>query len=678
MIKGLFSALLLVFVTPPLAWCAELVSHRFEIVLVPDDASIEVTDHIEVPASLVDADGGVEFSLNRNFSPVVDGLALRGLASDPQRPSIRRFRLLLDGSRRFSLRYSGRLSNQQAYEAGHIGPEGVYLSGSGAWYPRFGQALHRFTMRVEMPPGWRVVSQGRPGNGPDPLDWVASQPQDDIYLIAAPWTVFTRPSPLAEAQVYLRDNDAELAGRYLDATQQYLAFYNNLLGAYPYPKFALVENFWETGYGMPSFTLLGSAVIRLPFIIHTSYPHEIVHNWWGNGVYVDYEDGNWSEGLTAYLADHLLHELKGLGYDYRRDALQKYRSYVSAAEDFPLRRFVGKHGEASQAIGYNKALMFFHMLRRTLGERTFLAGLRHFYTTHRFERAGYRHLRAAFEQVSGEDLESMFDQWTRRVGAPVLALEAVAVHEVDDGFRVEARLRQTQSGTPYELDVPVVVQTADGLREVTVHLDDTTLDFGIDLQSPPIRLVVDPRFDLFRRLDVSELPASLDELLSNRDGLALIPRDIDEEHRDTYRQLALDLGVATISDDHEADGLPEDKVVWLLGWENRFLQPMSRLLKGGTSHLTAQQVTVDTRVLDRDQSCVLVVARRKTNPNPIGFIGCDRPEITSSLARRLRHYGKYSYLGFDTESGRNVLKGSWTVTDSVMVFASWSTPMCRY
>ena len=57
---------------------------------------------------------------------------------------------------------------------------------------------------------------------------------------------------------------------------------------------------------MPSFTLLGAKVIRLPFIVSSSYPHEILHNWWGNGVFVDVQQGNWCEGLTAYLADHLL------------------------------------------------------------------------------------------------------------------------------------------------------------------------------------------------------------------------------------------------------------------------------------------------------------------------------------------------------------------------------------
>jgi aminopeptidase N len=124
-------------------------------------------------------------------------------------------------------------------------------------------------------------------------------------LIAAPFERYEKPIQNGQAQVYLRSSDPDLAERYLEATERYLALYSALIGPYPYDKFAPVENFWDTGLGMPSFTLLGPRVIRLPFILYTSYPHEVLHNWWGNGVYVDYETGNWSEGLTAYLADNL-------------------------------------------------------------------------------------------------------------------------------------------------------------------------------------------------------------------------------------------------------------------------------------------------------------------------------------------------------------------------------------
>ena len=112
--------------------------------------------------------------------------------------------------------------------------------------------------------------------------------------------------------------------------------YRGLIGPYPYGKFALVENFWETGYGMPS---LHAARARRSSASRSSsrssYPHEILHNWWGNSVFVDYESGNWCEGLTAYLADHLIQEQRGQGDEYRRDTLQKYRDYVQRRPRLP-------------------------------------------------------------------------------------------------------------------------------------------------------------------------------------------------------------------------------------------------------------------------------------------------------------------------------------------------------
>ena len=115
---------------------------------------------------------------------------------------------------------------------------------------------------------------------------------------------------------FLLQEEGGIANKYIKTAKYYIDLYSKILGPYPYLKFALVENQQQTGYGMPSFTLMGSRIIRFPFILHSSYPHEILHNWWGNGVFADPEEGNWSEGLTAYLADHFLLELEGKGSQY--------------------------------------------------------------------------------------------------------------------------------------------------------------------------------------------------------------------------------------------------------------------------------------------------------------------------------------------------------------------------
>ena len=233
-----------------------------------------------------------------------------------------------------------------------------------------------------------------------PERWSVATPTEEVHLIAAPFTEYSRDAGAVKAMAFLRKPEQALADRYLDATAQYLEMYRGLLGPYPYSKFALVENFWETGYGMPSFTLLGEQIIRFPFILYTSYPHELLHNWWGNGVFVDIAGGNWCEGLTAYLADHLIAEQRGQGADHRRAILQKVTNYVTPQNDFPLSRFHSRHDAVTEAVGYGKTAMVFNMLREKVGDAQFIKALQAFYRDNRFREASFDDIRTSFEAVS--------------------------------------------------------------------------------------------------------------------------------------------------------------------------------------------------------------------------------------------------------------------------------------
>jgi len=156
---------------------------------------------------------------------------------------------------------------------GTIGEEGVFLAHTSHWYPQFPESSNpipgnstsahgfiTFQLETRLPVGWESVSQGEriyhlvtdTGNI---VRWTESAPQEEIYLIAAPFHVYHQAAGSAQAMVYLRQPDPAMTRKYLDATAGYLEMYRQLIGPYPYAKFALVENFWETGYGMPSFTL---------------------------------------------------------------------------------------------------------------------------------------------------------------------------------------------------------------------------------------------------------------------------------------------------------------------------------------------------------------------------------------------------------------------------------------
>lgn len=681
----LLSWLALALATP--APAADILEHRIDAAIDPATGRIEATDRLALPAG----QPRWTFYLDGNLTPeVVAGDAtLTPIAREfhlvrwrLERPTTEAdpgpVTIAYAGTIRHGLRdlHEG-MGRTRQWSVGTISPEGAFLSGQSGWYPTSAaepaEALQTFRLAVTLPRGWLAVSQGAGPEIAETADgvrvtWHEGHPQDEIHLIAAPFTRYARTTPVAEAQVYLRTPDPALAERYLAATADYLALYDRLIGPYPYAKFALVENFWESGYGMPSFTLLGPQVIRLPFILHTSYPHEILHNWWGNGVYVDYASGNWSEGLTTYLADHLLRERQGQGADYRRDALKSYMDYVDAARDFPIRAFRGRDSTAAQAIGYGKTMMVFHMLRRELGDAAFIAGLRRFYADNRFRVAGFADLRDAFAATSDRDLDGFFRQWTDRPGAPGLALRDVRVSVDGDGYRLRGELRQTQDGAPFALQVPLVIHDAQGRpTERTLAMNGRRAAVDIALASRPVRLAVDPRFDLFRRLVAGEAPITLSALLGADRGLILLPADADPPLAGAYRRLAEAWRRGQpgwqIQADADLEALPSDRPVWLLGWENRFLPEAA-----GAADIALDRA--DRRAhLPGGMTSGAGEGLAMTLPDgerTLGWLAGVEDQTIAALARKVPHYGRYGYLVFAAGSAENRLKGQWPAGETAL------------
>ena len=659
------------------------VSHKLSVVLQPEEHRLSVEDTIELPRGLSRA--GAAFTLDAaleirfcdplvKFAPTDDASTKRYvLAATPK-----------DGVVHFS--YEGTIDyglseQKEEYTRGFresrgvLGPEGVYLHGESAWVPLFDEGLIRFELTVQSPDGWQVISAGSgTSRGADGrAHWDSGGPVEAVDLVGGPLHVERDSAGAVEVLTYLHESDEALSRKYLDATARYIEMYRKLIGPYPYGKFALVENFWETGYGLPSFTLLGPQVIRFPFILNSSYPHEILHNWWSNSVFVDYAGGNWCEGLTAYLADHLIQEQQGQGAQYRRSTLQKYRDYVKEGRDFPLAEFRVRHSASTEAVGYGKALMLFHMLRRQLGDDPFRAGLVTLYREQRGKRASFADVQAAFEHASDKDLSDFFKQWTTRTGAPKLTLSDVTAVAAGQQFRISGMLNQTQTDEPFALEVPLYVRTETGLKSLVAAASVQKQSFEIMADSRPLAVAADPLFDVFRILDPLETPPSIGQIFGEPEILAVLPASsADAPASDSYRVLI----EAWQSDDHhikvtvetDLDTLPDDRAVWILGRDNRFArsvvadgEDVSIVDAGATLKFAAQPVPFAGH-------SVVVVRRHPGNvEKAVGWIVVDPPAAATGLARKLPHYGKYSYLAFEGDEPTNVVKGQWGVSNSPLV-----------
>jgi hypothetical protein len=347
---------------------------------------------------------------------------------------------------------------------GHISEQGTFLQAGAGWYPEIEGSRPGFVIRVDAPAGFLAVTAGRPlghvtKDGKTISTWESIPLLEGLSLSAARYDVRETFHGDVKVMTYLFPESGHLARPYMDAVVRFLEVYQTLFGPYPFEKFAVVENFFQTGYGFPSYTLLGSRVIRLPFIIHTSLPHEIAHNWWGNSVYVDYRQGNWSEGLTTYVSDYLMKERVSdeEGEAYRRQVLRNMTSLVDEQTDFPLSRFMGRYDPVSQAVGYGKGAMVFHMVRERIGEEGFWEALRDLYRQRRFQRVSWSDFQHAFERRCGCSLKTFFEQWVNRPGALRLSLREVRSSRDGDLWKVTGRL--VQASPRYEAEVKISLQT---------------------------------------------------------------------------------------------------------------------------------------------------------------------------------------------------------------------------
>ena len=677
--------------------------HLLAVELDPLNSSIEVNDTLLFPESM--RTGNLRFTLNRNLtitSSSIEVAALDNLTSSGayipstanQGAEVTTYEFTAprrwDGE--LILNYEGTIDDRIAQAGGEyaqsfsessgiISEEGVFLSRASAWVPEFENQLITFRLLVGFAEGaesWSAVSQGvmretevSSNNGDTELRTMfsAGSPQEEVYLVAADFTVYEQQAGDVQALAFLRSDDQNLATRYLDATARYLALYEPLLGDYPYSKFALVENFWETGYGMPSFTLLGPQVIRFPFILETSYPHEILHNWWGNGVYPDYASGNWSEGLTAYLADHLFREMDGLGFEYRKEMLARYKNYVAEGSDFPLNEFTSRNSAASQAVGYGKTLMLWHMLRIELGDELFLQGLNTFYQDFLFQRASWSDIERHFSELVGNDLSPFFTQWIDRVGAPELS---VTVEEVN-GNRARIMFAQVQLDEPYALTVPVALFYAgeDQPRIYNINLSQKLEGVMAENYDQLEAVLIDPYFDVFRTLDREETPPTLGELF----GASTVSFVLPGSDRLQWSQMAeaFSAGVdAEILFADEIDALPTDRSVWVLGYDNPFAQQVIESAAVYGVSMNAIGIEMAGQPIEYADRSSVLVARHPADPElAIGLVHIDDMIAMPGMIEKLPHYGKYSYLSFTGSEPSNDVSGIWESPNSPM---QWRNP----
>ncbi len=525
---------------------------------------------------------------------------------------------------------------------------GSYLPASYAWYPDLGAETLTYTLALDVPAAQRAIAPGRLVKETTRHERYRAtfefpHPTEGITLMAAPYQVREVMYKKLRLRTYFHPEIAHLADDYLNSISGYIDLYNDWIGPYPYTEFSIVSSPMPTGYGMPTLTYLGIDVLRLPFIRFGSLGHEILHNWWGNGVYADWRRGNWSEGLTTFMADYTYKERQGADAA-RAQRLSWLRDFaaIPAGQDEALVRFTSRRHSASQTIGYHKAAFLFFMLRDDLGADAFNQGLRQFWKEQQFKVAGWAELQHAFETASGKRMDGFFNQWLTQSGASQPVIRDTHLTQQDGAYRIAVTL--AQPAPAYDLRVPLVITTAEGKQEHIVELNQEQQSYTLESAARPLSLALDPDLRVFRRLDAAELPPILRQIITDPATLTVIPAR-DASLRETAQQLAGKLldHPSRFRDEAATPEIPSPLLV--IGTH----QEVAVFLK-------RHKLPTQPAVL-QDRGTAQAWAARQANGKTLVVVSAANHEALQALLRPLPHYGTESFIVF--QNNKVIDKGVW-------------------
>jgi aminopeptidase N len=534
------------------------------------------------------------------------------------------------------------------------GENGTFLPDASNWYPRIVGGLARYKVKLELPSGQRGLVAGR-------LVWENesqqgyrasfefSHPAEGIDLMAGPYAIETQTYQninhrSIQLRTYFHPQISDLSPDYLHAVKRYLDLYEQWIGEYPYSEFSVVSSPTPTGFGMPTLTYLGINVLQLPFIRDTSLGHEVLHNWWGNGVYPDYRSGNWSEGLTTFMADYAYKERESreAARDMRLGWLRDFAA-LQQGQDAPLTAFTSRTHGASKIVGYNKAAMLFFMLRDQLGEAVFDRALQGLWEVQRFKVTSWQQIQRMFEMISGQNLQTFFSQWLNRSGAPTITIDAAKNTPVESGYGVTVTLKQTAPA--YQLRVPIVIHSQQGPYTKVVDLYQDQQTFTLILPDKPLSVSLDPDLRLFRQLAPGEAPPILREVMVNPFTQTMLLSNTIEVRNiaETLASKLQDQKPQIIAPSKPLSTVP----VLVIGLHSEV-----------NAWLAANQLSPKPDEINQKGTAQAWVLAR-SNGTTLAIVSAQDAVSLEALIRPLPHYGRQSYITFE---GRHAIdKGIWPV-----------------
>ncbi|MEJ6583353.1 MAG: M1 family metallopeptidase [Crocinitomicaceae bacterium] len=305
---------------------------------------------------------------------------------------------------------------------------------------------------------------------------------------------YTRPDGTKmEVNYYVEPEWEEYARDIFGETPEMIRFFSERLGVeYPWDKYhqIVVRDYVSGAMENTGAVIFGDFAYKnkrelLDGNDQSTIAHELFHHWFGDLVTAE----SWSNltlnesfaNYSQYLWDEHRFGLDEADYQAEGEADGYYQSAQSQGyHDLVWFDYDDKE-QMFDGHSYNKGGRILHMLRNYIGDDAFFEGIRRYLTDNKFKAAEFHHLRLAFEDVTGEDLNWFFNQWYTASGHPVLTFG----HKVaEDGKSVEVTVEQSQDldkSPIFKMPVQMAVFDATGKHVHKVVIDEVNQSFNFPI-----------------------------------------------------------------------------------------------------------------------------------------------------------------------------------------------------
>jgi hypothetical protein len=259
-------------------------------------------------------------------------------------------------------------------------------------------------------------------------------------------------------------------------TAQIMAFYNKIVGKYPYKQYSIIQG-GDGGmeYAMCTLVLGEGKLDGFVGLI----AHEMGHSWFQHVLASNESKHGWmDEGFTSFIEDLAMNELAQTKMvNPHEGAYDNYFYMIKQGKEQPLSTHADRfdYNQVYSICSYSKGDIFLSQLMYLIGKDNLMLTLRRFFEEFKFTHPTPNDIKRTAERVSGANLDWYLTDWTQTTntidyslkvaannnGSTTIALERIGrmpmpidlLVEYDDGtkesFYIPLRMMYFEKPNPY-------------------------------------------------------------------------------------------------------------------------------------------------------------------------------------------------------------------------------------